>query len=160
MRLFVDTNVFLDLLIRKNENLYSEEFFDRANYLNDEIYISAMSIRDIEYFVHKLSHNKELARESVLAIYDHINKIVNTSADAAISSIYSEERDFEDAMQMECAIENMCDAIITSNIKDYKNSSIPVLSPEEYLKYRKWWYIKEGIGNVFQNVSPIKMNHW
>lgn len=48
-------------------------------------------------------------------------------------SLRSKYKDFEDAIQIFCAstIENL-DCIITRNLKDFKNSEIPVLAPEEF----------------------------
>ncbi len=42
--------------------------------------------------------------------------------------------DFEDAIQYLVAKRYNCDEIITRNIKDYKQSDIPVLTPEQFLK--------------------------
>ena len=41
--------------------------------------------------------------------------------------------DFEDAIHYHAALEAGCDGIITRNQKDFANSSLPVLSPEEFL---------------------------
>ena len=42
-------------------------------------------------------------------------------------------KDFEDCVQVTIAQNNKMDYIITNNKKDYVNSSLPVLSPQEYL---------------------------
>jgi hypothetical protein len=43
--------------------------------------------------------------------------------------------DFEDGLQYFCALDNKhIDAIITRNVKDYKNSTLPVLTPGDFLK--------------------------
>ena len=46
-------------------------------------------------------------------------------------------KDFENGIQYYTALESKCKIIITRNLKDFKNSSIPVLSPKEYLAKRK-----------------------
>jgi hypothetical protein len=47
-------------------------------------------------------------------------------------------KDFEDGLQYFSAIENDQDIIITRNLKDFKNSRIPVMTAEQYLKtYKK-----------------------
>lgn len=43
--------------------------------------------------------------------------------------------DYEDAVQHECAVAENLDAIITRNTKDYKNSTITVYSPDEFLQF-------------------------
>ena len=48
-------------------------------------------------------------------------------------AINSDFNDVEDGMQHFIATQNQCELIITRNIKDYKESLIPVLSAEHYL---------------------------
>ena len=45
--------------------------------------------------------------------------------------------DFEDALQYHCAIKMECNILITRNEKDFKNSDIPVMTPDEYLNSLK-----------------------
>ena len=42
-------------------------------------------------------------------------------------------KDFEDGLQYYTAIENGQNIIITRDLKDFKESKIPVMTPEEYL---------------------------
>ena len=42
--------------------------------------------------------------------------------------------DFEDAIQYHIAKKNQCTKILTRNLKDYKNSKIPVLTAEHFFK--------------------------
>ena len=48
-------------------------------------------------------------------------------------SLASEFSDFEDAIQYYTAIENGIEIIITRNKKDFRHSTLPVLSAREYL---------------------------
>jgi hypothetical protein len=41
--------------------------------------------------------------------------------------------DYEDAVQLACALTHQLDAVITRNIEDYRNSPLPVLTPVEML---------------------------
>jgi predicted nucleic acid-binding protein len=45
----------------------------------------------------------------------------------------SKFKDFEDALQYFSALKNGCNIIITRNVKDFKESEIPVMTPAEYL---------------------------
>ena len=43
--------------------------------------------------------------------------------------------DIEDSFQYQCAVQAKCDALVTINIKDYRNadtSAIEILTPEEF----------------------------
>ena len=42
--------------------------------------------------------------------------------------------DFEDSIQNECALYSGVDYIITNNSSDFKNATVPVLTPEEFIK--------------------------
>ena len=49
-------------------------------------------------------------------------------------SLKSELKDFEDAIQYNCALAlNKIDFIITRDTKDFKKSVLPVMNPEEIL---------------------------
>ena len=128
MRFLVDTNVFLDFFLPRENVEIADEFFRYCYYQKHEIYVTTMSIRDANYISHRFFHNDKMAREIVSKIYSMCTKVVCISADAAIESIFSNVNDFEDSLIVEAASENMCDAIVTSNIKDFKNSSVPVYS--------------------------------
>lgn len=45
--------------------------------------------------------------------------------------------DFEDGIQYYTALESEANLIITRNLKDFKHSKIPVMSPKEFLAKRK-----------------------
>ena len=45
--------------------------------------------------------------------------------------------DVEDSFQYQCALQNNCNALITINLRDYRNvntSKIEILSPTEFVK--------------------------
>jgi len=46
-------------------------------------------------------------------------------------------KDCEDGIQYYSALESQCQLIVTRNLKDFKNSKIPVLSPKEYIAKRR-----------------------
>jgi translation initiation factor IF-2 len=48
-------------------------------------------------------------------------------------ALFSNIDDYEDAVVAESAKEKGVDCVITKNIKDFKNSQVKVLLPEEYL---------------------------
>ena len=44
-----------------------------------------------------------------------------------------ENEAFEDCLQEECAMEVMADYIVTRNPKDYKESRVKVIEPDEFI---------------------------
>lgn len=136
MRLLVDTNVFLDLLLKRDTlSLYSRKFFSKASQNNDEIYLCSSSLKDIAYFVKKKTHENDLTNKILLDLYGHVTKIVGISSDDAISALYA-DGDYEDNCLCEVCKTSMCDAIITNNIKDFCKPNIVALNPQDYLEKR------------------------
>ena len=132
MRYLVDTNVFIDLLTdREPFGEDAEIFFKQANLHHDPIYMCGMSLRDIEYHVHRNSKDAKLARRVTLQAYEACTKVVDASADAYITAIYEDITDYEDAVIMTTAELEMCDLIISNNKKDFKKSKVPCLTPKE-----------------------------
>jgi len=126
MRFLVDTNVFLDYLLgREPFSSDAESFFQLTRTGRHEIYLSSMSLRDIGYVAHRFSHNKELANRIQLKSYCICTKVVDLSASSAIEGIYEDNIDYEDFLISNTAEETMCDAIVTNNIKDFKESKVP-----------------------------------
>lgn len=137
MRVLVDTNVFLDFFLNRGEQgKTARTFFLSAHEKKDDIYVSAMSFRDIEYITRKIVGEKESHR-ILHHLYEGIKKIVDISPDDVINAIFEERKDFEDSLLIEAAERAMVDAVITNNLRDFKNSQLPIFSPEEYLSYRK-----------------------
>lgn len=136
MRLLVDTNIFLDILL-KRDNLYegSKEFFYSAHANRDQTVVNAASLKDIYYFVMKGLHDKKEAVRVVFKVHNTVCKVIDCSADDAINAIF-EDGDFEDNVLRQSSLRNMCDAIITRNKKDFHKNDMPCFTPEEYMRIR------------------------
>lgn len=133
MRILVDTNIFLDLFLKRDgcwEN--AQTFFHNCKKAKAEIYITSMSLRDIEYAIHRSTHDSFLARKAIVDAYSLCRSVIGISGDDAIESIYSDIKDFEDSLIVEAARNGMMNLIITNNLKDYRNCSFPVMTPKEY----------------------------
>ena len=131
MRVLVDTNVFLEYFLRRDNYRAVDRFFLLAALRHNQTYVTSMSLRDIGYTINRYLQDKEKTKEAQLQVYSMVSKIVGVSADAAIDSLYSDAKDFEDALQIRAAEEAMCMAIVTFNKKDYLKANIPVFTPME-----------------------------
>ena len=74
-------------------------------------------------------------REILYSLLDLI-QIIPVDTDIIKKGLRSKHKDFEDALQILCAssVEKM-DFIVTRNLKDFINSEIQVLSPDEIIKH-------------------------
>ena len=131
MRVLVDTNVFLEYFLRRENYRAVDKFFLLAALKYNQTFVTSMSLRDIGYTLHRYTHDEQKTRETQLQVYNMVSKVVGISADAAIDSLYSDAKDFEDALQVKAAEEAMCMAIVTFNKKDYQKANIPVFTPME-----------------------------
>ena len=133
MRLLVDTNVFLDFLLERDKDTTnaSESFFRWAKEKNNEIYVTSMSLRDIEYVAHRKFHDKKASKMIQIAVYRMCYKVLGISPDAAINSLYSDIDDYEDSLIIEAAKELLLDGVVTNNKKDFLHAGIPIFTPSE-----------------------------
>lgn len=61
-------------------------------------------------------------------------EVVGVSKEIIRKSLQSDFKDFEDAIQYNCAITlSRIDGIVTRDTKDFKGCSLPVLTPKEAL---------------------------
>jgi hypothetical protein len=87
------------------------------------------------YILRKLAPHKKVI-EKLTQLTKFID-IIGLSETAVINALSSDFNDFEDALQHYAALSEKVTIIITRNIKDYKNSELAVLTPDQYLKSRK-----------------------
>jgi len=133
IRLLIDTNIIIDLLA-KRERFYPEAaaLFSLADKNKLTLTVSSLTFANTNYILSKLKSNNE-AR----TILRKFKVLVETLAlnDKITELALNDERfsDFEDGLQYYSTIENQIDIIITRNLKDFKNSKIPVMTAKEYL---------------------------
>lgn len=132
MKVFLDTNVLLDIMTETRNNYIDSTSILRvadAGYI--EAVISTQSILDAYYVAVDMAKTPlEVFKSSlneILAAVDVVS-IDRTNINAAIDS---SNEDFEDAAQVACAEVAGCDFIISSDRKMKRNSSITVYTPGE-----------------------------
>ena len=133
IKVLLDTNIILDILLKRIE-FYKESIKILKLSENKEIIgcLTATTITDIYYLTKKqYGHNSSLTL--ILNILQYIN-VLPVNQHSIYNAFNSKITDFEDAIQVETAKENNVDLIITRNIKDFKNSTIKVLTPTEFTK--------------------------
>ena len=135
MKIVLDTKVFLDyLLSRENANKVKEILF-LCRYGKHQIYTTPIALRDIGYVIHKITHNKADSKRAQLAVCEMVNDILPVTGSDASNSLRSEIDDYEDALMVECAKREKMDAIITSNIKDFLKADMPIYTLDEANKF-------------------------
>lgn len=133
MRILVDTNVLLDLALEREEGKSALEFFIWCKQNNNQTYVTSMSLRDIEYIAARTSHDHKKASYVLSQVYSIVSKVIGISADSAINAMYEDYKDYEDELIIQAAKEEMLDAIVTNNVKDFANKGIAVFTPGEII---------------------------
>ena len=132
-RLFLDTNVMLDLLGER------EPFYDSiakiatlADKGEVKLTVSTLSYSTVFYLLSKFEDSK-IVKEKLrkFKIISETSDLTDKIIEKGLSSNFS---DFEDALQYHCALKADCNILITRNVKDFKESEMPVMTADEYLK--------------------------
>lgn len=129
--IFLDTNIIVDLIAdRPPFSKYAIELFSLAEDNKIKLYTSSHSLATTHYLLKKYIEEKEL-RVILHNLLEFIT-IIPVDLDVLRKSLHSKHKDFEDAVQIYCASSiNGMEYIVTRNIKDFKNSEIPALLPNE-----------------------------
>ena len=133
MKVLIDTNVVLNKLL-KQLDFYtgSNSIFTLAETGYITGFISASAITDIFYIAGK-SLGKKGAREAIRKMLKIFHPATVTGEDI-YKALELEWNDFEDSVQFVIGESLSVDYIITRNTKDFSSSSIPVLTPEQFIQ--------------------------
>jgi predicted nucleic acid-binding protein len=129
MRVLFDTNVLLDALLAREPFAADAIFLLRAVETKRVTgFMSATTITDVHYLVGRQTKNPETAITAVrnLLMLMEICPVDRQTLERAIGLALS---DFEDSIQIACAVELSLDMIVTRDMSGFAGSPIQVLSP-------------------------------
>ena len=128
----IDINIILDVLLQR-EPFYSASAGLLAAVEKGKIsgYVSAHGITTLFYILQKGKSSAE-AHAIITGLFQ-ILKVAPVGHSTIEQALNLQFRDFEDAVQMVCAMEQKVDCLITRNVRDYQVSLLPVLQPVDYL---------------------------
>lgn len=129
--IFLDTNVIIDFLAdRRPFSLSVAKIFNYVLLGKVKVFISAVSYNNIYYILRQSLTNSEIIK--LLDDLCEMTEIADVTKAIIKKSLTSDFKDFEDAIQYNCALNlNKIDFIVTRDTKDFKKSNLPVLTPEE-----------------------------
>jgi predicted nucleic acid-binding protein len=136
MRALLDTDVILDFLLERKP--FSEAASDllehNANGIFDA-YISGITPINVFYLGRKVVGAPKI-RQGIADLLRlvRISSVTLESLEKALDLPFA---DYEDAVQYCCATAEGLEAIVTRNVTDYKNSTLPVFTPAEFLSHIK-----------------------
>lgn len=134
MRIIVDTNVIMDILLKR------EPFFE-ASYgalkavaeQNMECLVSASAVTDIFYLLRRGLKDNTMAMQALERLLQIVN-IADVLEMDIRTALSSHMKDFEDAVVHAVAARNDAELILTRNAKDFIEATVRVLTPKEFLE--------------------------
>ena len=127
MRLFLDTNIIIDVLSKREGYTDSLTVLKCCETGVVEGWVSAATITDVMYILRKHINPQQIrdAVRRLLLIVD-VCSVLKSDINAAF---LSDIADVEDAVQASCAARIKADYIVTRNIKDFISSPIKAVLP-------------------------------
>ena len=135
MRLFIDTNIIVDIISKREGYEDSLRILKYCEIRQVNGVVSAMTVTDVMYIL-----RKHIAPEAVRDTVQTLLLIVDVAdvLKSDISSAFSSGiKDFEDAVQASCSLRIKADYIVTRNLKDFERAAVPAISPTAALELIK-----------------------
>jgi predicted nucleic acid-binding protein len=132
MRIFVDTNLLLDVLVKRYPfYAAAARIWTLAEAGACEALVSAISFNNMFYIVRK-ARDTGNARRALVLLRD---VFASVAPDQRIlnQAIDSEIADFEVAIQFYSALHAHADYLLTRNVGDFPAGILPILAPDEFL---------------------------
>lgn len=133
-RILLDTDVILDFFFdRKPHSDFSAQILSLCEADEAKGFITPVILSNVYYLLRQTSsHERVIEKLSQLVFITDVLIIDKT---AIIQALNSGFKDFEDALQnFSAENDGGIDIILTRNLNDYKNSSLSVMTPENYIK--------------------------
>ena len=132
MKLMIDTNVIIDVLLdRKPFSDDSTMVWKLCEAAEVEGCISSLSFANMVYVLRK-KLNKEMIMNLITDL-SSIFRFESLDQDDLYDAGFCRWDDFEDAVQFVTAVRIKADCIITRNKADFAGSTMPVMTPKEFL---------------------------
>jgi len=133
MKILIDANVTLDVLLQRQPFYISGMHILSLSKSGIDLFISASTITDLYYIIHKELKSKETSIQLLKNLIKNVN-IAAVSGSEIRRAIDLDWGDFEDAVQFAAGESLAVDYIITRNTSDFSSTTIPVVTPNDFLR--------------------------
>lgn len=145
MKVFLDTNIFMEYVSCRKQYKFVRTIFDIIEDGNIEAVVSVGGMYTTAYLLTRLFkeqgiHRPEQTEKLRLGLNGLLSlaKAVDCNHESVEKGINDDRFvDIEDSFQYQCALQNNCDVLLTINVKDFKNvldGKLSILTPEEFVK--------------------------
>jgi hypothetical protein len=130
MLLLLDINIILDVVFQRPGEPASSAWIGACNEQH-QAWVAWHSVATLAYLIER-ERNPAVGRELVTGLLSWA-RVATTGHQDAVQALQLPMSDFEDALQVGAAQACGADYIITRNGRDFVQSPLPALSPEEFL---------------------------
>ena len=133
MKIMIDTNVIID--VYQNRMAFvdnSGKVLKLSESHKVTGYITASTVTDIYYILGRHIKDDQQLRTLVKKLLTSVT-LADVLAKDVIDSFVLVIDDFEDALSAQCAKRLKADYIVTRNTKDFVNSPVPPITPDDFL---------------------------
>ena len=130
MLLLLDINIILDVVFQRPGEPASSALIGSCNEQH-QAWVAWHSVATLAYLIER-QRNPAVARELVTGLLSWA-RVATTGHQDALQALRLPMSDFEDALQVSAAQACGANYIITRNGRDFVQSPLPALSPEEFL---------------------------
>ncbi|MDQ3017250.1 MAG: PIN domain-containing protein [Bacteroidota bacterium] len=131
-KVFVDSDIILDFLLDRSP--FAEpalKLFTLAEMGRVKLFTSGIVFSNCYYVLRRVaSHDKVIKKLATISLLFDFTLL---ERQVVLDALQSSFRDFKDALQNFSAIGSGIQILITRNIRDYKWSSLAVMSPDQFL---------------------------
>lgn len=131
LKVYVDTNIFLDAILNRDNNISKEVLFFLEE-KNFEIILNNISIINIHYFASKDKNMNNAMVKKHINLFLEEYTIFSAEAEILQTALNSNFDDFEDGVQYFCAKSIGADFIITNDKKGFLNSDLDIITSKDF----------------------------
>jgi len=132
-KVLIDTDVILDFFFdRQPFSEYAAKVFSLCELNLIQGFVTPVIFSNVYYLLRQTAkHQKVIEKLNQLIT---ITNVLSMDRNVIVEALNSKFKDFEDALQNFAAVNSgNIDVILTRNTKDFRNSKLGVLTPENYL---------------------------
>ena len=145
MKVFLDTNIFLEYFERRREYQAVDKLLSAVEDGKLKAVVSVGCVYTLAYLVRVELKRQGIHRpEQTLRLRSTFNTVMSMVTAVGLSHKQLSQGindlafdDVEDSFQYQCAIQNKCDVLVTINLRDYANADtakMEILSPAEFVE--------------------------
>ena len=131
-RIFIDTNILLDVLLEREGFYYDAlKIWASAEVGTIDAYIAAISVNNVHYVIKRMK--SETTAMIAVRIILRIFKVVPVDADILSCAADFHDKDYEDDVQLQCALKANCSQLFTRNPPHYDSSLMAIVPPSSFV---------------------------